>query len=227
MARWSINLDLEDPDVEPIRNSAAELLASERAGVITEIHPDGSHGPSMLVLDIDGSSPAGALQQANSIWAQLRAHAGLSPQPARVGFLVGPMDQPSTFHDELLARARGRIVAKQFDHAVITAQTAFEVYIRGLLHDLSRSVMPDQVAVAVQPQSAALRDRSSKALLEALIGKRITESDDLWKRYDQHAIKRNGVVHAGATMEEADAEESVDVVRQLIKWIDTAAHKHT
>jgi hypothetical protein len=220
VATWTINLGLDDSEVERIRNAAVEQLDSGQNGVVTEILPDGSAGRSSLSLDIEAGSAGGAIRKATSTWTQLRARSGLGPKPPWIGFIVGPMDQPSVYYDELLAKARGLAMAGRFEYAVVAAQTAFETYVRNLFRDLMRSVMPHAVAAAAQPRSATLRENSSQTLFEALTGRRIAESNDLWARYNRHVIRRNGVVHDGATAEEQGADESIDVVRRLIRRIE-------
>jgi hypothetical protein len=151
VATWTINLGLDDSEVERIRNAAVEQLDSSQHGVITEILPDGSAGPSSLSLNIEAGSVGGAISQATSTWTKLRARSGLVPKPPWIGFVVGPMDKPNVYYEELLAKARGLAMAGRFEYAVVAAQTAFETYIRNLLSDLMRSVMPHAVAEAAQP----------------------------------------------------------------------------
>jgi hypothetical protein len=86
--------------------------------------------------------------------------------------------------------------------------------------------MPPAVAELVKPRSAGLRDKQSQALFAALIGRRISDSGQLWSEYNKHVVRRNGVVHDGASVDQAGADESIAVVRRLIQWIEKAAEKH-
>jgi hypothetical protein len=222
---WKVNLALDDPEVEAIREAAIDLLSPERHGVVTEVFRDGSDGQSVLVLDVDAGSLGGAVNQATGTWTRLRSQAGLVPRPPSIGFVVGPIDEPATYHDELLAKARRLAMAGHFEYAVVAAQTAFEIYTRDLIRDLGLSVMPPAVAELVKPRSAGLRDKQSRALFGALIGRPISDSGQLWNQYNEHVLRRNGVVHEGATVDQAGADESIAVVRRLVRWIEKAAEK--
>lgn len=195
MPTWKVNLGFEDPEVEALRGAARETLSPERHGVITEIFSDGSAGQSVLDLDVDAGSLGGAVDRATGIWDRLRSHAGLAPKAPWIGFIVGPMDKPAAYHDELLAKARGLAIAGHFDYAVVAAQTAFEIYARGLIRDVGTSLMPAAVAEFVKPRSAGLRDKQSQGLFAALIGRPSSDSGQLWTEYNKHVLRRNGVVH--------------------------------
>lgn len=226
MAAWNVNLGLDDAEVDALRGAAIETLSPERHGVVTEILPDGSSGQSVLALDVDAGSVGGAVNQVTGVWNQLRSRAGLVPKPPWIGFVVGPIDAPAVYHEQLLAKARGLAVGGHFDYAVVAAQTAFEIYVRNLIHDLGASVMPAAFAEVIKPRSAALRDKQSQALLTALLGRPIVDADALWANYHKHALRRSGVVHEGASVDEAGADESINAVRRLIHWIEKAAEKH-
>jgi hypothetical protein len=223
---WKVNLALDDPEVEAMRDAAIDMMPPERHGVVTEVFPDGSDGRSVLVLDVDAGSLGGAVNQATGTWTRLRSQAGLTPKPPSIGFVVGPIDEPATYHEELLAKARGLAMSGHFEYAVVAAQTAFEIYARDLIRDVGLSVMPPAVAEFVKPRSAGLRDKQSQALFTALIGRPISDSGQLWTKYNEHVLRRNGVVHDGASVDQAGADESIAVVRRLIHWMEKAAEKH-
>ena len=217
-----VYLDVDDAEVEPLREAAIQTLDVAQYGVITEVFPDGSSGHSQLSLELEADSQGGAISVANGTWNTLRSEAGLKPHPAHLAFLVGPINQSHLQHQELLHRARVLVAQGNHDYAVVAAQTALEVHVRGVLRDLSRSAMGSALADVVQPQSFSLRDRSSDKLLVGLIGKSPKQVPDVWQPYDEHVVRRNGVVHSGATVEKADAEASITAVQKLISWIDKA-----
>ena len=168
--KWMVYLNLDDTEVEQLREAAIQTLEPAQFGVITELFPDGSSGHSQLSLELEADSQGGAVSVANGTWSKLRSEAGLKPRPAHLGFLVGPINEPHLQHQGLLHRARVLVAQGNCDYAVVAAQTAFEVHVRGVLRDLSRSAMGDALADVVQPQNASLRDRSSEKLLTGLIG---------------------------------------------------------
>lgn len=217
-----VYLNLDGAEVEPIREAAIQTLDVAQYGVITEVFPDGSSGDSQLSLELEAGSQGGAISVAGGIWNNLRSAAGLKPRAPHLAFLVGPVNQSALQHQELLHRARVLVAQGNHDYAVVAAQTALEVHVRGVLRDLSRSAMGSALADVIQPQSFSLRDRSSEKLLAGLIGKSPKQVPDVWQPYDEHVVRRNGVVHNGANVEKADAEASIAAVQKLIRWIDKA-----
>jgi hypothetical protein len=151
---WKVNVALDESEIEAIREAAVDMLPPERHGVVTEVFPDGSNGQSVLVIDVDAGSLGGAVNQATGTWTRLRSHAGLAPKPPSIGFIVGPIDERATYHEEVLAKARRLAMAGHFEYAVVPAQTAFEMYARDLIRDVGLSVMPPAVAELVKPRSA-------------------------------------------------------------------------
>jgi hypothetical protein len=125
----------------------------------------------------------------------------------------------------LLAKARGLAIAGHFEYAVVAAQTAFEIYVRDLIRDVGLSVMPPAVAQLVKPRSAGLRDKQSQALFTALVRRPISDSGQLGTQYNEHFLRRSGVVHDGASVDQAGTDESIAVVRHLVHWIEKAAEK--
>lgn len=220
VTQWQAHLSLREGETTTLSELAAEHLASDRFGVITEILEDGSDGPVVLSLDVDAESLGGAINAAGSAWDSLRAAGGLKPAPLILQFVVGPLDRPAVFHQTLMIRARGLLASDQPAYAVVAAQTAFEVYIGGLLGDLTRGKMSPELAEAIQPRLRSLRDKASSQLFAAVVGRKVTEAGPLWQAYETHVQRRNGVVHDGADIDEDAAASSLSAVSQLIEWID-------
>jgi hypothetical protein len=217
-------LALRDEEAFAVSSAAANLVAPEDFGMVTEILGDGSDGGTQLALTVHAESIGGAIVATDRIWEQLRAAAGLIPSAAHLDFIVGPVDEAALRHDVILARAR-RLAGSEPTYAVVAAQTAFEVYVEGLFRDLCRTRMSLAVADAVQPRSFALRDASSQRLFAAVIGEPVQAAGPLWTRYGEHAKRRNGIVHAGAEVTGSEADESIGSVTELIGWIDTAVDR--
>ncbi len=225
VAHWLAYIALESDEVIAISHAAAQSLPPERFGVVTEVLPDGADGAVQLSLDVEASSLDGAMALVDAEWGKLRVEATLARVAPSVDFVVGPVDEPAVLHQTLLARATALARTGQPTYAVVIAQTAFEIYTRGLLRDLSRALMPAGVADVVQPRDAALRGGAGAKLFEALVGKRVTEAGTLWADYDAHVKRRNGIVHEGAEVDEATGEASIQAIRDLIKWIEKAVNE--
>lgn len=223
MARWQAHLALADDEVSSVADAAAEEVPADRFGVITEVLEDGSDGAVVLSLDVEAGSLGGAINAALGQWRSLRSRGGLRPDTARLQFVVGPLDQPAVFHETIMLRARGLLASGQPSYAVVAAQAAFEVYVRGLFRDLTADALPPTIAALLQPRSMTLRDRAGADLFLALIGRRPTAAGVLWEAYQLHAQRRNGGVHEGAEVDEDAAHASLQAVVRLTEWIDSAA----
>jgi hypothetical protein len=221
MHQWTAYIGLHADDVEPIRQAALNTLPSDRYAVVTEVLPDGSDGEVQLALDVEATSLTGAMELAEAEWQRLCLWARLSPSPFMLDFLVGPIDAPATLFDVLLGRARALLAEGQPTYAVVAAQTAFELYMRGRLRDLSRATMPLGIAEAIQPRRATLRDAHSAKFFQALLGRPITDAGDAWIRYDAHSRLRNGIVHEGAEANAGQAQSSIKAVADLMAWVET------
>lgn len=211
---------LATDEAPAVEEAASRRLSPDQFAVIIEQLEDGSDGATQLALSVDAGSLSGAVTAIDAEWARLRAAAGLAPAVAKLDFVVGPADASAPLHDMQLLRARELLRTGHPDHATVAAQTALEIYVRGLMLDLSRAVMPAEVARTIQPRRVSLRERGGREMLEALIGKRLTEAGDLWSDYDAHVRRRNGVVHDGARVDEKSAETSIRVVREFIHWLE-------
>jgi len=215
-------LALDDAEADAIHDAAAADLPGDTFGLITEVFPDGSEGAKQLSLQIDADTHAGANATASAQWAKLRARAGLRDSRLHIDFLVGPVDQATLFYRILLLRA-GNLSAREPSYAIVAAQTALEVYVRGLLGSLLRNAASTEVADVVLSRSQAmtLRDPHSSRLLAALSGSKPSQQGEIWQRYVEHVKRRNGVVHEGADFDQEAAVESIRAVEGLIDWIDT------
>jgi len=112
---------------------------------------------------------------------------------------------------------------KRQKRPIVAAQTAFEVYVRGLLRNLLRNAASGEVidVVLSRSRSMTLRDPQGQRLLAALSGSRPAQQNKIWQRYVEHVKRRNGVVHEGAEFDQDAASESIRAVERLISWIDT------
>jgi hypothetical protein len=219
---WQAYLAIDDDDVAPIRSVASERLLAEEFGIVTELFPDGSEGATQLALDVEAESLGGAINAVAHTWNGLREHARLVRSPPKVDFVVGPIDRNVLLYHAVSQRARRLVAAGQPSYAVVAAQTAVEIFIKGALRDLMRHVMPPMVAESMAPRAPTLRGRSSAALFEALTGRRPAAAGAVWTDYDAHAKRRHGIVHDGLEISADEANESIKSVEALISWLDNA-----
>jgi hypothetical protein len=146
VVQWTAYIALATSEVSALEEAAAHRLAPDAFAVITEQLDDGSDGAIQLALSVDAGSLSGAISAIDAEWARLRAAARLAPAVAKLDFVVGPVDASASLHDMQLLRARELLRTGHPDHATVAAQTAFEIYVKGLMLDLSRAAMPAEVA---------------------------------------------------------------------------------
>jgi hypothetical protein len=103
--------------------------------------------------------------------------------------------------------------------AIVTAQTACEVYAEVVLSAALRAAVPDDVAEALKKAIPGynLTHRRVRDVYVAFSGDRIQDDKPLWNRFNKHVERRIGVVHKGreATLEEAS--DSIAVVEEVIQ----------
>lgn len=222
MASWQAHFSLTPDEVAHVSTLAAVHLTPEDFGLITEVLEDGSDGGTTLALTINADSLGGAINAALAEWTSLRSRGGLPREPSRLEFVVGPLESEILYHETLLLRAATLLSDDHAAYAVVAAQTAFEVYVRGVFSDLLKHAVANHLVAAVQPQSTALRDAAGARLFAALVGQKPTDAGEDWRLYDAHVQRRNRVVHHGAVVDSASSQESISAVRAMIRWIDTA-----
>ena len=104
----------------------------------------------------------------------------------------------------------------------MTAQSAFEVLVDQAMLDEWRARDMERLGARVRHhiRTCSLGDKHTRALWDELMGDKIGETQH-WPKYTVHIGRRNGVVHEGQGVGEADARESVESVQALIEHVQT------
>jgi hypothetical protein len=215
---------LAPEEAQLIESASINRLAPADFAVIAEELDDGSTGAISLMLIVEAGSVAGAVPAIDAEWAKLRAAAHPPPTIAALEFVVGPVDGSAPLHDVQLGRARQLLDSGSTSYATVAAQTALEMYARGLLCDLSKANWGVDIVDVLHLQAVSLRQPNQRALAKALIGKDPASAGGPWDDYGAHLRRRNGVVHDGAFVNAEGAAASIQAVRNMITWLeDTAA----
>jgi HEPN domain-containing protein len=158
-----------------------------------------------------------AEKRAGELYARARERADLRPRDAPVLGALSPIFAAAP-HVRLLDEARIHIDHQRYELAVVRAQTACEVYARLALDLLARDVAEHGKRPSSLFRNASLGDPADRALLRALTGYRIG-AEERWGSYRAHVQRRNEIVHAGISVTEPEAEESMDAADAFIPFL--------
>jgi hypothetical protein len=126
------------------------------------------------------------------------------------------------YHQALLTAARAQLDAKNYQVAIILAQTACEVVTEQLVTHLldARGVLflDDWIHERLRPCNPS--NNVVRDLITVLLGKPIPYGGKFLERVQKHVNWRNRVVHRGEQPTEQDAKASCSVVEELFKYLE-------
>jgi hypothetical protein len=215
-------LESEHEALESVTHEAGE--EDPRVSMVIVSEP--SKGSAELLLEIPAADRDDAIAQAKALYAELRAHAGLPPAEALYGFLgptgyfpTTPIIEPPRYA-QLAQDARDLFDAGSHDYAVIAAQTSCEVLVYEAITDILAALQDAPGADFARGwfkkygQPPSLRDQRLQQLWTSLTADAI-QGHDWWDAYSKHVVRRHGVVHRGAQVTRAEAEESLSTTAQF------------
>lgn len=126
-------------------------------------------------------------------------------------------------HLQLLRLAKELHGEGRADVAIVTAQTACEVYAEVAIREMLRARKLGEFE-AVIPEllnSYSLTDRRGQQVFHALTGKSIQRSD-LWPGYKAHVELRNRIVHRGVEPTVDEASDSIAIAEAFHELVATA-----
>lgn len=178
----------------------------------------------LVVHGVSGATVTEQLEDAERMYRSIRRAAGLPGwRPARV--MVGPREaQFDGRHFTLFDLAWKLIDDGQPEFAVVAAQTACELYTELAVNKLLRARDLGDLGEAVGsmlPRTFSLDNDRHHRIFRALTNKS-PRGQDWWKAYAAHVERRNGIVHAGKRVTEADARASLDAARHLMNFVAEA-----
>jgi hypothetical protein len=220
MALWSVYYAVAEAHVPVIRKIAPEVLEPMRHAIITELLEAGEEGATQLALNVEAGSLSGAISVAEGQWGRLQAAAGVPKSVAHLDFVVGPMDAPAPFHDQLLTRAAQLLHSGEPTYALVAAVSAYEVYERQVVRDIAARDMPAKIVDNVWALYKRANRTQQERFLQSLLGKDLAEAGQPWLDYKASLRSRQGIVHEGAVVDDATATTAVSAIRLLISWIE-------
>jgi hypothetical protein len=222
MAIWSVYYAVAEAHVRVVSNAAAEVLEPTRHAIITELVEGGEEGATQLALNVDAGSLSGAISVSQGQWARVQAAAGVPTTAAHLDFVVGPVDEPAPFHDQLLARARQLLHSGEPTYALVAAVSAYEVYERQAVRDIAARDMAAELAESVWALYMRANRTQQERFLQNLLGKKLEEAGQIWIEYKASLRSRQGIVHEGAVVDDATAMTALTAIGHLISWIERA-----
>ncbi len=222
MALWSVYYAVAEAHVPAVRDAVIDVLEPGRHAIITELFEGSEEGATQLALTVDAGSLSGAISVSQGQWATVQAVAGVPKSAAHLDFVVGPMDEPAPFHEQLLLRARQLLRSGESTYALVAAVSAYEVYERHAVRDIAARDMPSELAESVWALYKRANRTQQERFLQNLLGKRLEEAGQPWTEYKASVRSRQGIVHEGAAVDDATATTALSAIRSLISWIESA-----
>jgi hypothetical protein len=218
---WQVRIALDPAEVDAISVAMHVVSLVPWELRLPRIEDEGS---PVLSIEIRTEKQEDAEKQASELYARARQQAQrqqaqLSSRWAQVLGALAPIF-PRSPHEDLLDEAKGHIERKDWELAVVRAQTACEVYARRALDRLARDVAEHDQKKKPSSlfRSMSLRARSDRTLLRALTGQQIAD-EKWWASYNAHVERRNEVVHSGITVTEREARESMGATEAFIAFL--------
>ncbi len=221
--RWQAFIDVPLEDASSLEDATGEAEFDAIGGIVTE-EVNGRDATAEVVVEVDADGPQQASARAREEYEALRRAAGIGPDKQRPMMLYRLHEvYRKPRHFELRHTAQTLLAEGRNELAVITGQTACEVYIEHVMSEIASRKAPGPVGdVFVRLVSGfSMRDRRARQAWEALTSLRIREAP-FWKAYDRHVERRNQIVHKGAQVSCDEAQESLDAVLAFLTYVEQA-----
>ena len=211
-----------EPDgVERFREAAQDLITAGRVSILEQEAPVVAYEAA---FEVEQAAPEVVFAQARKLYADICARAGLSvPDPLELRASGFEVFLPRQREDEvLLTRAAELSHQGHHDLAVIVAQTACEV----LVGNAMRLLLPLHPSEALQDwlldrlKGYSLNDDPTRRLWNRLTSTEI-QKEGWWPDYKTHVQRRHDIAHKGAHADKTAAQESLNAVRNLIRFVES------
>lgn len=225
-ARWSVRLVLGDGEAGPIsRLLTPELEAGIDQTVVPRAFEGGDEGePDTIRFDVTASTPRDARISAQHRLGEMRRRAGFRVRQSEVVWVARLSDDPRAESLRFLGLAKQLAADECPEMAVMAAQTHLEVQMR-ILVEMARKAEPSPVLDAIAGRLRwAPHDPWLQPILERLYGVKMDECH-VWGAYKAHVTRRNHVVHRGQSIDDTAAQESIDAVLALWRWLNDIANE--
>ena len=220
MPNWRVLISIPPEMVEPLRAALPNVVTGERHALITEVRNEGVASETELWVDVDVTDSSEAAGAAASIVGEAAAIAGLPDVDGTA--LLGmwpPAFVESPWH-VLRRQANDLLAARQYDFAVVRAQTSLELYLKAAVDEVCRRQFGGASPLVAKHLRSTLRDDRTLDLLEAMTGQRANDRAQLWwPAYKLHLQRRHAIVHEGVSVSEEQASESLAAVDACRGWM--------
>ncbi len=180
-----------------------------------------------VIADDDEAAWEQAVEIYDRLYDEVRADSGLEPAEAEGVVIPPPLVQTvEPRYAQLLRRARDLAESGSYDLSVVCAQTACEVFVAAAIDELQRRWVTGPLR-EVMPRLAGsytmLGDKNASQLWRTLTNTKLAASmGEDWKSYVAHVERRHGVVHAGESVSQSKAEESIQAAERFIEAVREA-----
>ena len=174
-------------------------------------------GSPVLSIEARTERQEDAEKQARELYSRARERADLPLRDAQVLGALSPIFAASPYQ-RMLEEAASHIEYQRYELAAVRAQTACEMYARLALDRVARDVTEQGKRPSSLFRNVSLGDPADRALLYALTGFQIG-AEEWWKSYRAHVQRRNEIVHAGISVTEREARDSMDAAEAFIAFL--------
>jgi hypothetical protein len=214
-----ISIGVPETDADALDRAVSERQGDSIDSLITK---DPSDGFAELMLEVAADTDQGAVRRGLDEYRDLRIAAGLRPADPPYFTLQPPWPgrQPQHHHQVLLERARLLHERRDWDLAIVVAQTAFEVLAAQVISRRleARDVGGLRAHLTSHIRTYALLDDRTQKLWHELTEDTIKQAG-CWAQYRDHVGRRHAVVHQGVDVSEADSTASLAAVQAMIAHV--------
>jgi hypothetical protein len=221
MSRYLITLDAPDQDAAALEDATA--YGDDRVAGIVTGDIDGVPVAAKVQIEVEAPTVTSAGQEAQQIYADLRAHAGL-PEIGEQPTAIMPLNPLVTFsmdQTRFFVLAEEMYDKEHYDFTVVAAQTACELLVEGAIQFAVSRHATEQLAQVIPDllTSYTMLDQRGPKVWKAVTGRSIREPKAVWDGYRTHVERRNALIHKGARVTRDEAAKSLTATREFARQV--------
>jgi hypothetical protein len=204
----------------------ANEIADRHRRLLSLLTPSWAHDdePVQLSFSVVATNTPNAIDEGEAAYALIRDDAGLPPHSPKL-LAVTPRNigwgDPRYF--ELIDVAKRFHTEGHWNAAVVTAQTAVEVYVESALSSLLAARNLGDLEPLVMVDRYTLMDQRGQRLFKALTGRTVSvRAVPELAAYRKHVERRNQIVHKGRAATESDARSSITAANGMFGFVGRA-----
>jgi hypothetical protein len=219
LAYW-MSIGVPEADADALDRVIGERRSDSIDSLITK---EPSDGFAEVMLEVVAETDQGAVRRGLDEYRDLRVAASLEPTDPPYFTLHPPWPgrQPQHHHLVLLELARLLQEHREWDLAIVVAQTAFEVRAAQVVYERleARDIGGLRAHITSHIRTYSLVDDRTQKLWQELTEDAIKQAG-CWAQYRDHVGRRNAVVHQGVDVNEAEAAASLGAVEAMIAHVE-------